>query len=240
MAIVLRLLFVVLILNVALINFLSAGRQASGTGYWANTVIRADRLEKRLGSPGKIDLNKASDKDVEEYFSALSEAARIDDGYTLMQRVAAKAEQDEASAASYNEPFVKALLNQAGIATFGCRLDDALSIYQRIYDYDSMHLKTNDKRIGRDYNNLGTINYLKAAADTDQANRRKLYELAKQNCLKAEKLLQSDTSMDRLAALQNLAMINLDLGDQAGYAQFRQQAEALRAELHPLSPAVVI
>jgi hypothetical protein len=253
MLLTLRLLFAMCILYVALVNFTSAGSEMHGTdkSYWGGRFGDAKAIEDRLGTPDKIDLLTVSDKDVQNYFSALSEAARVDDGLALMRRVAenekAKQKNISHSAANtssgkpnYNQAYVRALLSQANIAVFGCRLSDAEKLYQQIFSYDSELLGAEDARIARDLNNLGMVDYLIASTTTDPTQRKHHYEIAESNCLKSAKLLENQKSVDELSVLQNLSVITLELGDKEASRRFRTRAENLRAEIHPPAPVVVL
>lgn len=239
MVIAFRLLFVAAFIYVALTNVLAAATgPGSNQSYWGGRFADAAEMEKRLGAPAKVDLNRLSENEVNEYFATLSEAARVDDGYKLMQAVADKALAN-GKPETYNKAYVSALLNQANIAVFGCRLDDAGRIYKTIFDYDTAQ-KQDAKLLGRDLNNLGTVAYLKGAANPDIAKRKQLFELARQHCLEANLKLGESQSIDKLSVLQNLSLISLDLDDKSQFNSYRDKAEQMRHVLNPNVPAVIL
>jgi tetratricopeptide (TPR) repeat protein len=219
------------------------------------TVMQARRDAELNDYPNKLkleDLNaqrrwqiaQTQPAKIDNYIAAAEELASV---YLRQQKFneAVDIYQKEMGATwglkanAYNEPWVNADIKAGGVHRDLGAFDTALICYNSALEHDRKYLPANDARIARDLNNIGLIHYMTGLSKADEKDRKPEFATAIDFYKQALKIASAVEGKKTLqaASLWNLYLASRDIGDKAGAADYKKQAQAIDASMHRICKA---
>jgi len=128
------------------------------------------------------------------------------------------------------DPYYLEVVNDLGaLYTDMGEFDKSIECYQKSLDHQRLFLKPDDWRIGRDYNNIGFAQYMRAQREAEWHARESQLKVALENLQIAEKMFRqpqdSDVSVDLMANLQNQCVTYTELGEWDKAEKLRDEVE---------------
>jgi tetratricopeptide (TPR) repeat protein len=96
----------------------------------------------------------------------------------------------------YDSDYIDNACNLAGIYLEAAAFPAAEEAYQDILAYEIKFLPANDKRIGRDYNNLGLAYFMEGSNQADPAKKKKIVQKSLSYYQAAENIFRSNKDCD--------------------------------------------
>jgi hypothetical protein len=175
--------------------------------------------------------------DVEKIFWMECETNRFDAARELMTKLQAKHQKN--ADAQYDEVYSSAYSKMANADIYQHKFADALKKYESQLAYDRKHLPGDDKRIGRDYNNIGMLYFIMGHTTDNTSERERLWKSAAESYHVAGQTKIAEDPTLNLSLQQNKLSLAQGRKDLPAVAQLQESTIALRKQLDvkvPLMP----
>ncbi len=196
-------------------------------GYWAAEELAYQKLKQ----------NKNPDDSAKENLIWLAcETNRADEAHTMM--AALQDSRSEHAMDAYDPAYSNGFSKLATIELCARRIGSALLVYFEQLEYDKEFLPADDKRIGRDYNNLGMTYFMHGQTSEKAADREKYWKEATAMWDKAAATKMVDDPLMHLSLVQNQLLLAEGRDDLPAIGRLQRTTGELRSQLNVKVPVV--
>lgn len=140
----------------------------------------------------------------------------------------------------YDKTLVSAMVAMAEMDRDMGALDESVSCYQTVYDYDYRRLPQSDAKLIRDLNNLGLIYYLKGKGTADKTERLAIFQKGQEHLSAAiarQRQIYGPDSQAEGKSLSTMGFLLRDMGRAAESRQALQRAGLIEAKITKVANA---